>query len=221
MAVFIGNGFWVVLPYDLVKDLSGLWPSPLGCKEERTRRPRLVCDHTFFGVNQCTYLRTPEEAMQFGGALGRVLRLIRHAHPGWGPILLSKCDIKDGFYPMFLEADDCPRLAVTLPHYEGEEPLVAIPLVCSMGLTWGFLLDKFLKEFLCRNSAFLQFLQFLKEFLEKELPCRIILLRFAGTGIPCRNSLRNFPPFPDVSTRLVTSQVPGALESLLRPFKTQ
>ena len=133
MAVFIGNGFWVVLPYDLVKDLPGLFPSPLGCKEERERRPRLVCDHTFFGLNQCTYLRTPEEAMQFGGALGRILYLIRHAHPGWGPILLSKYDIKDGFYRMFLEADDCPRLAVTLPHYGGEEPLVAIPLVCTMG----------------------------------------------------------------------------------------
>ena len=84
MAVFIGNGFWVVLPYDLVKDLPGLFPSPLGCKEERERRPRLVCDHTSFGLNQCTYLRTPEEAMQFGGALGRILYLIRHAHPGWG-----------------------------------------------------------------------------------------------------------------------------------------
>ena len=133
MAVFIGNGFWVVLPYDIVKDLPGLYPSPLGCKEERCRRPRLVCDHTFFGLNQCTYLRTPEEAMQFGDALGRILYLVRHAHPSWGPILLSKYDIKDGFYRMFLSADDCPRLAVTLPHYEGEEPLVAIPLVCTMG----------------------------------------------------------------------------------------
>ena len=88
-------------------------------------------------------------------------------------------------------------------------------------LTCTFLFEKFLKEFLRRNSTFHLFHKFLKEFLEKEDPCRIFLLRFAGRGIPCRNSLRNFPPFPYVSTRLVTSQVPVALESLAIPFTTQ
>ena len=133
MAEFIECGYWTVLPYRLVKDLPGLRISPLGVKEERERKPRLVCDHSFFGVNQHTLLRTPPEAMQFGGTLGWILHAIRHADPKHGPVFLSKYDIKDGFYRLFLDADDCPMLGVTLPHYAGEEPLIAIPLVLTMG----------------------------------------------------------------------------------------
>ena len=133
MAEFMECGYWTVLPYRLVRDLPGLRISPLGVKEERERKPRLVCDHSFFGVNQHTLLRTPPEAMQFGGALHRILHAVRHADPKWGPVRLSKYDIKDGFYRLLLEADDAPMLAVTLPRYEGEEPLIAIPLVLTMG----------------------------------------------------------------------------------------
>ena len=133
MAEFIECGYWTVLPYRLVKDLPGLRISPLGVKEERERKPRLVCDHSFFGVNQTTALRTPPEAMQFGGTLSRILHAVRHADPAYGPVFLSKYDIKDGFYRLFLDADDCPMLGVTLPRQEGEEPLIAIPLVLTMG----------------------------------------------------------------------------------------
>lgn len=133
MAEFMECGYWTVLPYHLVRDLPGLRISPLGAKEERERRPRLICDHTFFGVNQHTLLRTPPEAMQFGGTLERVLHAVRHADPRHGPVYLSKYDIKDGFYRLFLQANDAPMLAVALPNYEGEEPLIAIPLVLTMG----------------------------------------------------------------------------------------
>ena len=133
MAEFIECGYWTVLPYRLVKDLPGLRISPLGVKEERERKPRLVCDHSFFEVNQHTWMRTPAEAMQFGGTLHRILHAVRHADPALGAVFLSKYDIKDGFYRLFLQADDAPMLAVTLPHFEGEEPLIAIPLVLTMG----------------------------------------------------------------------------------------
>ena len=135
MAEFIECGYWTVLPYRLVRHLPGLRVSPLGVKEERERKPRLVCDHSFFDVNLETILHTPEEAMQFGGALQRILFSVRHADPAHGPVYLSKYDIKDGFYRLFLTAKDAPMLAVSLPSYEGEEPLVAIPLVLTMGWT--------------------------------------------------------------------------------------
>jgi hypothetical protein len=45
---------------------------------------------------------------------------------------LCKFGIKDGFYPMFLKADDCPRLVIILPKYNGEEQLVAIPMASTM-----------------------------------------------------------------------------------------
>ena len=135
MAEFMECGFWTVLPWAVAKDLQNLRISPLGVKEERDRKPRLICDHTFFGVNANTVTRTPREAMQFGGALPRVLDAIRHADPSHGPVYLSKYDIKDGFYRVFLNAADAPALAVTLPHYDGETPLVAIPLSLTMGWT--------------------------------------------------------------------------------------
>ena len=42
---------------------------------------------------------------------------------------------KDGFYRLFLAANDCPRLSIILPLYPEEEQLVAIPLACTMGWT--------------------------------------------------------------------------------------
>jgi hypothetical protein len=71
--------------------------------------------------------------MQFGGALHRVLRQVRQADPLYGLVHLCKFDIKDGFYRMFLKASDCPRLAIILPRYDGEEQLVAIPMASTMG----------------------------------------------------------------------------------------
>lgn len=135
MAKFMECGFWTALPYELVKDLPNLHISPLGMKEEREHKPQLVCNHSFFGVNGFTISRTPSAAMQFSGALPRIMDQIRHADPSFGPTYLSKCDIKDGFYHLFLSADDAPALAVTLPHYKGEPPLLAIPLVLTMGWT--------------------------------------------------------------------------------------
>jgi hypothetical protein len=73
--------------------------------------------------------------MQFGEALARLLWLIRHYDPAFGALLLSKYDVKDGFYRIPLAASDAPMLAVILPAYAGEEPMVAIPLSLTMGWT--------------------------------------------------------------------------------------
>ena len=135
MAEFIENGFWVVLPYSQVRHLPNLQLSPAAVKEERDRKPRLLCDHSWYPVNDTTLPHCPPEAMQFGGALGRIMHRIRHAHPRYGPVHLSKHDIKDGFYRMFLRPSDCPRLAVVLPKYDGEEQMVGIPMACTMGWT--------------------------------------------------------------------------------------
>ena len=57
--------------------------------------------------------------MQFGWALHRLLTIIRHADPRYGPVRASKADIKDGFYRLFLKALDCLRLGLVLPKYAG------------------------------------------------------------------------------------------------------
>ena len=133
MADNIEQGFWMVLRYDQVKDLPNLHLSPLGVKDERERRPCLVVDHTWFGVNDVTLPHTPKEAMQFGGTLPRILYKVRHSNPAFGPIYLAKYDISDGFYRMHLAPRDAPALATILPRYENEPQLVAIPLSTTMG----------------------------------------------------------------------------------------
>lgn len=133
MADFVESGFYAVLPYSKVRHLPGLRLSPLGIKEERDRRARLVVDHTWYGVNQNTLEYTTKEAMQFGGALYRILSKIHHADPKYGPVYIAKYDIKDGFYRMMIRPEHTPALTVILPKYEGEEQMVAVPLVLTMG----------------------------------------------------------------------------------------
>lgn len=138
MAEFIDAKSWLVLPYEIVKDLEQIMFSPAAVKEERDRKPRLLCDHSWpwpglLSVNDSTIAHAPPEAMQFGRTLPRFLYDVRHANPKFGPPRANKNDVKDGFYRMLLKARDCLRLALVLPKYKDEMQLVGIPLACTMG----------------------------------------------------------------------------------------
>ena len=90
MADFIENNFWLVLPYDLVKELLLLRLTPLACKEERDRRARILMDHSWpwpwDNINANTLPGAPPEAMQFGSMLQRLMYFSRHANPKFGPV---------------------------------------------------------------------------------------------------------------------------------------
>jgi hypothetical protein len=97
------KGQWIVLPYSLVRALPRrvirqLGISPMGVVPQRDRRPRVIVDYSFFGVNEETVKLAPHEAMQFGKALERILRQIIESNPTHGPVYLLKIDIADGFY---------------------------------------------------------------------------------------------------------------------------
>ena len=47
--------------------------SPAAVKVERARKPRLLCDHSWYPINETTISRAPQESMQFGGTLARIL----------------------------------------------------------------------------------------------------------------------------------------------------
>jgi hypothetical protein len=127
----IHKGQWVLLPARLVLDEKNLWLSPLGVVPQRDRRPRTICDYSFFFVNLDTIPLAPPESMQFGRALWRILQQVSDADPRLGPVHLSKIDIADGFYQIAITADDVPKLGVVFPS-EGE-PLIGFPLVLPMG----------------------------------------------------------------------------------------
>jgi hypothetical protein len=137
LANFVEDRFWLVLPYDIVRPYEDLMLWPAAVKEERERKPRVLCDLSWDwgwpSANATTIPHAPPEAMQFGGALPRLLHLIRHANPKYGPPRLAKHDIKDGYYRMSVKPNDCLRLAQVLSRYEGEPQLIGIPLACPMG----------------------------------------------------------------------------------------
>ena len=134
MADMVEQKHWVVLPYSQALLLPHLCLSPMGIVPQRDRRPRIIVDFTFSGVNLHTLKSlAPADAMQFGRALDRVLYRIHHANRRFGPVHLIKVDIADGFYRIRVSTSHMPTLAVAFPSAPGEPPLVAIPLVLPMG----------------------------------------------------------------------------------------
>ena len=127
MADMITKGYWVVLPYDLVKDIPNLRISPMGAVPQRERRPWTIVDYSFSGINQEAHRGAPPEAMQFGCALEWVLQKVATADPTQGPPYLLKIDLSDGFYRVCLCAQDAPMLGVAFPVTPGEPLLMAIP----------------------------------------------------------------------------------------------
>jgi hypothetical protein len=73
--------------------------------------------------------------MQFGKALWRVLRHLKSSNPHLGPVYLSKIDIANGFYRIWVRASDVPKLGVLFPTDNGEGYLVGFPLALPIGWT--------------------------------------------------------------------------------------
>ena len=132
-AEYVRKGFWVVLPASDVLHLPTLRLSPMGVVPQHERRPRIICDYTFYGVNQDSDALAPEESMQFGGTLPRLLHAIAQADPRYGPIYMGKYDLADGYYRMHLHLESILPLALLFPTADDETPLVALPLVLPMG----------------------------------------------------------------------------------------
>jgi hypothetical protein len=136
---FVKKGFWMVLPYWLLQQhknlISNLCISPMGVVPQRARRPQIIVDYSFQGLNDETIKMAPREAMQFGKALKRILQATVDANPKHGPVQLIKVDLGDGLYRIWLNIHTIPKLAVAIPTLYGEEPLLALPLVLPMGWT--------------------------------------------------------------------------------------
>jgi len=132
-ADMIAKSQWVILPASAVKDIPDLRISPPGVIPQRDRRPRWICDYSFSGVNEETLPLAALDSMQFGHALDRILREILLADPSFGPVKMMKIDLSDGFYRMDVNIEDIPKLGVVFPTAEGDEPLIAFPLVLPMG----------------------------------------------------------------------------------------
>ena len=133
MATMADKGQWLILPFELVKDLPGLRLSPIGVVPQHSRRPRTIVDYSYYGINQDTVPLTAKEAMQFGRALQRLLQRISEADPRHGPVHMIKVDLSDGFYRIRANPHHVARLGVSFPPAPDGTSLVAFPMVLPMG----------------------------------------------------------------------------------------
>jgi hypothetical protein len=127
------KGQWIMLPSRLLLDKANLRISPLGVVPQRDRRPRTISDYSFFLVNEDTVDLSPAESMQFGRTLWMTLNAIARTNPDQGPVYLSKVDIADGFYRIWVRSADVAKLGFLLPTRPGEEPLIGFSLALPMG----------------------------------------------------------------------------------------
>jgi hypothetical protein len=129
----INKGQWVLLPAHLDLDEKNLNLSPSGVIPQRDRRPHNICDYPFFFVNIDTTPLSPQECMQFGRDLWRMLHQVTDADLRLGPVYLSKIDIMDGFYRICIHSENMPTLGIMFPTSDGEPQLVGFPIVMPMG----------------------------------------------------------------------------------------
>jgi hypothetical protein len=80
-----------------------------------------------------TILLTPVESMQFGRTLWQILSTVHHADPHLVPVFLSKVDIMDGVYHVWVNNNDVPHLGVAVPTKPGQPQVIGLPLVLPMG----------------------------------------------------------------------------------------
>ncbi len=124
LAEQVSFGHICLLPWSKAKNLPGLRLSPVGSIPQAGRRDRLIYDYTWSGTNRAVTKQAPPEAMQFGGALHRLLHAIVDADPGHGPVHMAKIDLSDAYMRIWLSLDDLPKLAfVVPPHPSDTEPV--------------------------------------------------------------------------------------------------
>jgi hypothetical protein len=58
-----------VLPVSTVINHMELQLSPIGVVPQHERQRRIICDYTFYGINEDSVPTGPHEAMRFGNAL--------------------------------------------------------------------------------------------------------------------------------------------------------
>ena len=102
-----------------------LWLSPLAAIPQQGRKPRLIYDFSWSGLN---------DAMRFGKALYRVIDSILNAPPKLGPTFLNKVYLADAYMRTWVRLEDIPSVAFLVPKaILDEEQLVRFHLSIPMG----------------------------------------------------------------------------------------
>jgi len=119
---YVNMGYWTVLPYSTLWHHPVLRLAPAGVVPQKEQRPHPIMDYSFYGKNSNGLPIAPMHSMQFG-----------YCDCHYGPPLLAKLDLADGYYRVPLSATAALHLAVLLPPDGHCNQLIALPLSLPMG----------------------------------------------------------------------------------------
>ena len=89
--------------------------SPLASILQRGRKPRLIYDFSWSGLNKEVTQVAHKEAMRFGKPLYRVLDCILAGPPELGPAFINKVDLANSYMHIWVRLEDTPSVAFLVP----------------------------------------------------------------------------------------------------------
>ena len=101
-------GYITFPPLQAVCHLPRLWLFPLAAFPQRGRKPRLIYDFVWSGLNKYVTQVAHKEAMRFVKALYRAIDCILGAPPKLGPTFLNKVDLADSYMRIWFCLEDIP-----------------------------------------------------------------------------------------------------------------
>ena len=127
-------GHIALFPLRAVRHLPKLWLSPLAAIPQRDRKPRLIYDFSWSGLNEAVTQVAHKEAMRFGKSLYRVIYCILNTSPKLDPTFLNKVDLANAYMRIWVRLEDIPSVAFLVPKATpDEDQLVGFHLSISMG----------------------------------------------------------------------------------------
>ena len=101
---------------------------------QQGRKPQLIYDFSWSGLNEAVTQVAHKEAMRFGKALYRVIDCILTAPPKLGSTFLNKVDLADAYIRIWVRLEYIPSVAFLVPKATpDEEQLVRFHLSIPMG----------------------------------------------------------------------------------------
>jgi len=91
-------------------------------------------DYTFYGMNQACLPIALDAAMQIGNALQCILQCLVYCNTSYGPLLMVKIDLADGYYRVSLSPQAALTLAVIIPSdIPTQDAFIGLPLALPLG----------------------------------------------------------------------------------------
>ena len=121
LAELLQEGHVTIFPLAAVRHLQKLWISPLATITQTGRKPRLIYDFSWSGLNELVQAAKHKELMRFGKAMHSLMDFILAADSVLGLKYLCKVDLADAYMQIWVHAEDAPSVAFIIPKEAADE----------------------------------------------------------------------------------------------------